>query len=424
MGGLAPIILAMHPSHPLSESRNPVSSARLALEDGSVFHGRAFGHTRPHTIDGEVCFNTSMTGYQEILTDPSYAGQIVTMTYTQIGNYGVNLADLESRDIFVRGFVVRELSNVASNFRHDQRLDQWLEDKQITGITDIDTRALTRKLRIDGAMRGVLSTDPEQTDAQLVAAAQAAPGLVGINMVDTVSIDEPLTWDTSLGEWQPIQGGVPRGGKSFKVVALDCGAKLNILRNLVDSGCSVTVLPHDASPQQILEHKPDGLFISNGPGDPAAVTPTIETLKQLQGRLPIFGICLGHQLLALALGAETFKLKFGHRGGNQPVQNLHTRKVEITSQNHGFAVDTDSLAKAGGEPTHVNLNDRTLEGFRHPDLAVFAVQYHPEASPGPHDARYLFDCFIDMMSTGQAPTGEQMDQAQRRRNDVTAIAGT
>jgi carbamoyl-phosphate synthase small subunit len=413
----------MIPSNPVSENHAQPAPARLALEDGSVFHGQAFGCDEPRTIDGEVCFNTSMTGYQEILTDPSYAGQIVTMTYTQIGNYGVNLADLESRDIFVRGFVVRELSNVASNFRHDQRLDQWLKDKGVTGITGIDTRALTRRLRIDGAMRGVLSTDSGRSDADLVAEAQAAPGLVGINLAGTVSIDQPMTWDQNLGDWHPIQGAIARGGKQHNVVAIDCGAKLNILRNLVDSGCNVTVLPYDAPPEQILEHKPDGLFISNGPGDPAAVTPTIESLKQLHGKLPIFGICLGHQLLSLSLGAETYKLKFGHRGGNQPVQNLHTSKVEITSQNHGFAVDTDSLAHAGGEPTHVNLNDRTLEGFRHPDLAVFAVQYHPEASPGPHDARYLFDCFIDMMATGAAPTGEQMDDAQRRRNDVGAIAG-
>ena len=391
--------------------------ARLALEDGSVFHGSAFGDPTPRTIDGEVCFNTSMTGYQEILTDPSYAGQIVTMTYTQIGNYGVVEEDIESRRVWVSGFVVRELSNVVSNFRSSKKLEDWLAEQGVTGITSVDTRALTRKLRIDGAMKGVLSTD-DHSDAELVDMAKNAPSLVDRNLAETVSIDKPLTWDADLGDWAPLQGGVAKPDKPFNVVAIDCGAKLNILRNLVDSGCRVTVLPFDATPDVIKEHSPDGLFISNGPGDPAAVTQTIAMLQQMLGKLPIFGICLGHQLTALAMGAETYKLKFGHRGGNQPVQNLHTQKVEITSQNHGFAVETDSLAKVGGEPTHINLNDRTLEGFRHQSEPIFAVQYHPEASPGPHDARYLFDCFIDMMGSGRSPSGEQMDTAQRRRNKV------
>jgi len=396
--------------------------ARLALEDGSVFHGQAFGDLTPKRIDGEVCFNTSLSGYQEILTDPSYAGQIVTMTYPLIGNYGANDGDLESRDVFVRGFVVRELAHRESNFRSEHRLEAWLESKGVTGITGVDTRALTRKLRIDGAMNGVLSTHPrdEVADAELVARARKAAGLVGVNMVETVAIDSPLTWYETLGRWQPLQGEVEDNGDRFKVVALDCGAKLNILRNLAHSGCDVTVLPYDATPAQIKEHKPDGLFVSNGPGDPAAVTPTISTLKQVLGEVPTFGICLGHQLLSLAMGATTYKLKFGHRGGNQPVQNLHTQKVEITSQNHGFAVDADSLAKVSGEPTHINLNDRTLEGFRHTSEPIFAVQYHPEASPGPHDARYLFDCFMDMMRTGSSPTGEQMDAAQHRRNTIAA----
>ena len=406
----------------LTDSNDTV--ARLALEDGSVFDGRAFGDLTPRTTDGEVCFNTSLTGYQEILTDPSYAGQIVTMTYPLIGNYGVNEGDLESRAIFVRGFVVRELANVVSNFRATMKLEQWLAEHGVTGITGIDTRALTRKLRIDGAMNGVLSTLPpaEASDADLVDQAKQSAGLVGIDLASQVSQRQAMCWEKGLGDWEPIQGHVPPMAENqFKVVAVDCGAKLNILRNLVHAGCEVTVVPNDAPAESILEKEPDGLFISNGPGDPAAVTTTINMLKQVHDKLPIFGICLGHQLLSLSLGAKTFKLKFGHRGGNQPVQNLHTQKIEITSQNHGFAVDTDSLANIGGEPTHVNLNDNTLEGFRHKDLPIFAVQYHPEASPGPHDARYLFGCFTEMMRTGQSPSGEQMDQAQRCCN---AMSGT
>ena len=392
--------------------------ARLALADGTIFTGQAFGDLTPRNTDAEVCFNTSMTGYQEILTDPSYAGQIVTMTYPLIGNYGVNEGDLESRRCFIKGFVVRELANMASNYRATARLEEWLAEQGVTGIAGIDTRALTRKLRITGALNGVLSTDESQSDEQLVDIANASPGLVGRNIVEGVSIDQPLQWQEDLGEWIPIQGGQHSASKQHKVVALDCGAKLNILRNLTDQGCDVTLLPFDATAEQILEHQPDGLFVSNGPGDPEPVHQTVDTLKQLHGKLPIFGICLGQQLLCLSLGAETYKLKFGHRGGNQPVQNLHTQKVEITSQNHGFAVDIDSLKKTGAQPTHINLNDQTLEGFRHPDLPIFAVQYHPEASPGPHDARYLFDCFIDMIETGQSPTGEQMDAAQRSRNEI------
>jgi carbamoyl-phosphate synthase small subunit len=392
-------------------------AAQLALEDGSVFHGQAFGELSPRSIDGEVCFNTSLSGYQEILTDPSYSGQIVTMTYPLIGNYGVNEADLESAKAHVRGFVVRELSNVASNYRSTARLEQWLARQGVTGITGIDTRALTRRLRTQGAQRGVLSTEG-LGDAELVERARQAPGLVGINLVAGVTLPKPVKWDENLGDWAPIQGDVPAGGRRFKVVAIDCGAKLNILRNLVSSGCDVTVMPYDTPAAKVLEQKPDGLFLSNGPGDPAAVTATIATTRQLLGKLPIFGICLGHQMLGLALNATTYKLKFGHRGGNQPVQNLQTGKVEITSQNHGFAVDTAALEKVGGEPTHINLNDQTLEGFRHRDMPIFAVQYHPEAAPGPHDARYLFDCFVEMMTSGRSPTGQQMDQAQRRRNQV------
>ncbi|MEM9020474.1 MAG: glutamine-hydrolyzing carbamoyl-phosphate synthase small subunit [Planctomycetota bacterium] len=393
---------------------------RLALSDGSVFTGTAFGDTSARCVEGEVCFNTSMSGYQEILTDPSYAGQIVTMTYPLQGNYGTSDGDLESTRAHCAGFVVRELANAQSNYRSTAKLEHWLASQGLTGITGIDTRALTRKLRVEGAMDGVLCTDPAKSDAELVQMARESVGLVGRNLAQAVSRTEPIVWDEDLGGWSPLQGSIASPVDKLKVVALDCGAKLNILRNLVDSGCDVTVLPWDASPQQVLEHKPDGLFVSNGPGDPAAVTTTIDHLKQLRGKLPTFGICLGHQLLSIALGADTYKLKFGHRGGNQPVQNLETGKVEITSQNHGFAVDLNSLKQAGGEPTHINLNDETLEGFRHATEPTFAVQYHPEASPGPHDARYLFDCFITMMQTGTSPTSEQMDAAQRARSDAPA----
>ena len=291
----------------------------------------------------------------------------------------------------------------------------------VTGIEGLDTRALTRKLRIDGALKGVLSTVPEQdaSDESLVEAAKASESLVGRNLVETVSRNKAVQWEKDLGEWDESESGA--GGSQRRVVAIDCGAKHNILRNLVSCGCDVTVVPFDTSAQAILEHKPDGLFVSNGPGDPAAVVATVDTLKQLHGKLPIFGICLGHQLLSLSLGASTYKLKYGHRGGNQPVQNIGTGKVEITSQNHGFAVDVDSLKSVGGEPTHINLNDQTLEGFRHSDHAVFAVQYHPEASPGPHDAAYLFDCFMEMMKTGSAPSAEQMDEAQQKRNAVATV---
>jgi carbamoyl-phosphate synthase small subunit len=395
--------------------------ARLALADGTVFLGAAFGDTSPKAVDAEVCFNTSMAGYQEILTDPSYAGQIVTMTYPLIGNYGVNDDDLESARPQVEGFVVRELSHRQSNYRSTARLEAWLASHGVTGLMGIDTRALTRRLRTRGALNGVLCTDPNLSDQQLVEQAQAAQG-VNANLAAKVSRTEPLAWDRDLGDWAPLHGSVERDSKRYKVVALDCGAKLNILRNLVDQGCDVTVLPWDSSAQEIMKHEPDGLFVSNGPGDPAAVEATVGTLKQLLGKLPIFGICLGHQLLCLALGAKTYKLPFGHRGANHPIQNLGTGKVEITSQNHGFAVDTDSVVAAGAEPTHINLNDNTLAGFRHATMPIFAIQYHPEASPGPHDARYLFDCFIDMMATGQSPSAEAMDRAQRQRNRVTAAA--
>ncbi len=396
---------------------HPGPAARLVLEDGCVFTGTAFGQTKPRVVEGEACFNTSLTGYQEVLTDPSYAGQIVAMTCPLIGNYGVNLDDLESDNVQVQGFVVRELARLASNYRSRSRLEDWLAEHDVTGLAGIDTRALTRRLRVQGAMKAVLCTDPDLTSAELVDHARQSPGLIGRNLVATVSQPASRTWSANLGDWRPLQGTV-QASETRRVVALDCGAKHNILRNLADAGCEVTVLPYDATPEQILEHNPEGLFVSNGPGDPSAVEPTIQHLQQLIGQVPIFGICLGHQLLSRALGATTYKLKFGHRGGNQPVQNLGTGKVEITSQNHGFAVDAQSLSTAGAEQTHVNLNDQTVEGFRHATQPVFAVQYHPEASPGPHDARYLFDCFKSMMKSGLSPSAEDMDRAQQARNRV------
>jgi len=394
--------------------------ARLALEDGSVFTGNAFGDTSPQCVEGEVCFNTGLSGYQEVLTDLSYAGQIITMTYPHIGNYGVNDDDMESAGIAAKGLIVRELAATPSNFRSEHPLSEWMKTQGKPGIANLDTRALTRKLRVTGALNGILCTDPRKSDQELVEMAKNSAGLVGRNLVAEVSRSDAIDWSQRLGDWAPLQGDVPPVERRKKVVALDCGAKLNIFRNLADSGCDVTVMPWDTAPEAVLEREADGLFLSNGPGDPAAVEPTVSNLKKLHGKLPIFGICLGHQLLSRSIGAETFKLKFGHRGANQPVQNLHTEKVEITSQNHGFAVDIDSLKRCGGEPTHINLNDKTLEGFTHTDLPIFAVQYHPEASPGPHDARYLFDCFMDMMESGRSPTGEQMDAAQRRRNTIRA----
>jgi len=385
---------------------------KLALEDGLVFVGTAFG--AEGTAAGEVVFNTSMTGYQEVLTDPSYAGQIVTMTYPLIGNCGVNREDVESHDrkVQVRGFVVRELSRRASNFRSEGSLDEYLSAAGVIGLTGVDTRALTRHIRTAGAMNGVISTEILD-DADLVERAAAIPPMLGMDLVKAVTPTEAYDW--TQGYNSPFsQGRREHGGRVFNVVAVDCGAKMNILRNLVESGCKVTVVPATSTADDILARKPDGVFVSNGPGDPAAVTYAAETLKRLIGKAPIFGICLGHQLLGLALGGKTFKLKFGHRGANHPVRNEATGKVEITSQNHGFAVDGDSLRAVGAAVTHVNLNDRTVEGFTHTDKALFSVQYHPEASPGPHDATYLFDCFRDMMATGRAPTARQMHAAQEK----------
>jgi carbamoyl-phosphate synthase small subunit len=371
--------------------------AKLALEDGTVFTGKAFGARGE--VDGEVCFNTSMTGYQEILTDPSYRGQIVTMTYPEIGNYGVNVQDVESHKPHLAGFIVRERSRRASNFRADGQLHEYLVQHGIVGLEGIDTRALVRRIRIHGALKGVLST-VDLDDASLVAKAKASPGLVGRDLVREVVPEKPVEWNEALSPWATLQPGpatraeLPAGAPH--VVALDFGMKWNIARHLFDMGCRVTILPGTATAAEVLSCGPDGVFLSNGPGDPEPLVYAQQTIRDLLGRKPIFGICLGHQLLSLACGARTYKLKFGHRGANQPVLNHATRRVEITTQNHGFAVAGDSLPP-DLEVTHVNLNDDTIEGVRHRHLPAFSVQYHPEASAGPHDSGYLFQQFREML---------------------------
>lgn len=364
--------------------------AKLALEDGTVYTGRAFGASGEAC--GEVVFNTAMTGYQEVLTDPSYTGQIVVMTYPLMGNYGTTAADRESERVRVAGFVVRELTSVPSNFRSERDLDGYLQEAGVPGLEGIDTRALVRRIRLRGAMNGVLSTLDED-DATLVAKARAVPSMAGQDLVRHVVPPRPFEWTERPG---PLADHVlPPRPPQKHVVAVDYGMKWNILRLLTQVGCRVTVVPGTFTAEQILALEPDGVFLSNGPGDPAAVGYAIEAVRGLLGKKPLFGICLGHQLLGLAVGAKTFKLKFGHRGANQPVRNELTRQVEITTQNHGFAVDPTTLPR-GVEVTHVNLNDGTLEGMRGRDW--FSVQYHPEAAAGPHDSAYLFEQFRGMMN--------------------------
>jgi carbamoyl-phosphate synthase small subunit len=379
---------------------------RLALADGSVFQGRAFGAVgRGLVVVAEVVFNTALTGYQESLTDPSYTGQILVATMPLIGNTGVNEDDAESAKVQVSGFIVRELARVHSNFRATTDLSTYLASQGVLGLTGVDTRAITRRLRTTGVMSGVLTDRDDLGDADLVAKARHAPEMAGQNLVPRVGCSSNQTWNQTLGAWSP-RGEPPK--RRFRVLAIDCGAKRNILRNLADRGCELTVVPHTITSSEIQRRydagEIDGLFISNGPGDPAAVEQTIRTLRGVlsatpERTIPTFGICLGHQLLSLAAGAKTYKLKFGHRGTNQPVLNSTMGRVEITSQNHGFAVDAESLRKVGGEATHTNLNDHTVAGFRLKDRPVFAVQHHPEASPGPHDASYLFDQFLDVMES-------------------------
>ena len=369
--------------------------AKLALEDGTVFTGTSFGATGE--VDGEVVFNTSMTGYQEILTDPSYRGQIITMTYPQIGNYGVNNEDVESTRPHLAGFIVRENSRIASNFRSTGALHDYLVQHGIVGLAGIDTRALVRRIRNQGAMKGVVSS-VDMDYASLVKKAQSSPGLVGRDLVREVLPENPSEWEEGLSKWAHFSGNAERNEleNELHVVALDFGMKWNIARHLFDLGCRVSILPGTASVTEILELKPDGVFLSNGPGDPEPVAYAIQTISKLIGQVPIFGICLGHQLMALACGAKTFKLKFGHRGANQPILNLESGRVEITAQNHGFAVEDESLP-ADLEVTHRNLNDQTIAGLRHRSDKAFSVQYHPEASAGPHDSRYLFEQFRTLM---------------------------
>lgn len=396
--------------------------ALLALEDGKVFRGRSIGTVGERT--GEVVFNTSMVGYQEVLTDPSYRGQMVVMTYPEIGNYGVNEVDVESTRPQISGFIVRQMSEMHSNWRASKDLNQYLRENRVVGISEIDTRALTRHLRSGGVIRGCLSTEDLAVDS-LVAKARSSPNLSDVDLVGEVTCREAYSWqdgrpamwsgglaqvggersDTGLRAPPDARAGAdpePRVSGSSRephVVAYDFGAKQNILRCLRDAGCRITVVPAAFAAKEALALHPDGIFLSNGPGDPASATYAIEAVRGLIGRAPIFGICLGHQILGLALGARTFKLKFGHRGGNQPVKDVRTGRIAITAQNHGYAVDERALPSSI-EVSHVNLNDGTIEGFTHRGAPIFSVQYHPESSPGPHDSLYLFDQFLDMMAAG------------------------
>jgi carbamoyl-phosphate synthase small subunit len=395
----------------LTESKPVSRLAILALEDGKIFRGKGYGARLERT--GEVVFNTSITGYQEIFTDPSYAGQIVVLTTPEIGNYGTNPDDDEASKPYIEGLVVREFSPYASNYRSQQVTDEYLERHKVPVLSDIDTRALVRHLRDRGVMRGVIST--LETDAdKLVAMAKAAPSIDGVDLAKQVSTRESYEWTkgdveeriitvphASISQLSVVTSetaGDRRSSERKKVVAFDYGIKNNILRRLVSTGCDVTVVPADTSAEDVLALQPDGVFLSNGPGDPDAVVYAQKTIRKMAGRVPIFGICLGHQLIGLALEGKTYKLKFGHHGGNHPVKQLKTGKVEITAHNHNYAVDPDSLKQSEVELTHVDLNDNTLEGLRHRTYPLFSVQYHPEASPGPHDSHYLFDDFVKMMS--------------------------
>ena len=366
--------------------------AVLLLEDGSVFEGDSFGAVGQKC--GEVVFNTSMTGYQEILTDPSYNEQIITMTYPLIGNYGTNKSDWESRKVFASGFIVKENCEYPSNWRNKDSLSDYLESNNVIGLEGIDTRTLVKHIRTEGAMRGIISST-DLDSSNLKKRLESYPGLVGRDIVKDVTVKKPYSWNKAVID--VLNGKKQAPEKKYKIVVFDFGVKHNILRLLCSSGCDVEVVPANMSAMEVLKKKPDGVLLSNGPGDPSAVTYAVETVKSLLGKVPVLGICLGHQILALALGGKTYKLKFGHRGANHPVKNLQTGKIEITSQNHGFCVDMDSLNNKDIELTHLNLNDNTVEGIRCKNFAAFSVQYHPEASPGPHDSSYLFETFIELM---------------------------
>ncbi len=371
-----------------------MNKAILALEDGRVFEGQAFGAQTERV--GEVVFNTSITGYQEIFSDPSYAGQIIVLTNPQIGNYGANSTDPQALKPFIEGLIVRDFSPVASNWRSQQTADAYLQEHQIPIGSDMDTRTLVRHLRTRGVMRGALSTVPQSPEA-LLDKARNAPSMAGLDLATAVSTTKPYAWDEGMPKASPSELLEDTPPARHHVVAYDLGIKRNILRRLRQNGAHVTVVPAATLAEDVLALKPDGIFVSNGPGDPEPLEAQAGELRKLLGRAPIFGICLGHQVLGRALGGKTFKLKFGHRGGNHPVLNKLTNKVEITAQNHGFAVDADSLSASDIELTHVNLNDQTLEGFRHRYYPLFCVQYHPEASPGPNDSLYLFADFARMM---------------------------